>query len=1148
MQPKFTLNRRGVLFGLTPILFSLFFLLTGKINAQQYVNGNLSTGATSISGVAAPAGTTWSECQNPTGNTNIANTNAGYGAQIVNNYSVADDFVVPTGGPSWNLTKITVYAYSTGYTGSTSPFNDLRIRIHNSSPLAGPTTIVFGDLTTNRLSSSSNSSMYRIFNTVVAPATAPGTTRIIWKLEANVSVTLAPGTYWLEYSTGTALTSNFTPPSTPVGVRTVAGYNALQNAAGVWGALVDDGQGPSAPQSVPVDFPFIIDYTTGPCSGTPNPGNTLPATSNVCAGTNFTLTLQNLTPGSGVTYQWQSAPAAAGPWANISGATSSSYTAAMAATTYYRCNVTCSGNTGTSTAAVVNLNAPSACYCVPPTTNCSLDDEILNVTLGTLNNSSSGCSGAGYSNYTALTAPTVYSGANNPIRVTVGPGGSENAGVWIDYNKNGQFEVSEFTYLGAISGGTLSANIAIPTTATSGTTRMRVRVKFSTPVLTGADACAAYTYGETEDYTVDIQPCVPVTITTQPASASITCGNNTSFTVATAGSLPVYSWEYRPNSSSAWFTVTNGGVYSGASTTTLTLTGISAAYSGYQYRAVVVGACSATDVSQVATLTVNPLVPVVTPSSATICNGAVQQLTLTNTLSNTVILTEGFNTVLPSGWAQQNNSTPLGTTNWFQGNSTVFASYSGAADGYIAANWQNTTTSGSGTIDNWLFTPVLNVKNGDVITFYSRIPTDVPEYPDRLQVRISSNGSSTNVADFSNLLLTINPSLVTGVYPKVWTQFTATVSGLSAPTTGRVAFRYWVTDGGGGSNSNYIGIDDFVYTSAGSAAQGVWDGPTGTIFTNAGGTTAYVPGTPLTTVYVKPTATSNYTVNFTTLTPCTSSTTTVPVTVSNPATALTVTPATRAVCLGGSTTFTASVATGNPLAYQWQVSTDGGLTYNNISGATSATLTVSGVTATMSGNRYRFVVTSAPCAAVTSTSIGTLTVNPLPVVSVTASRLSIYPGVTSIITASSNPAASSYSWTYNGSPLPRTVDKDTVNIDELGTYTVTATSAAGCVSSAPATITIGAEAADKLWIYPNPNQGAFQVRLYYVGTPSEKRVINIYNSAGQLVVSKEFDMTNLTSPYLRMDFDLGPDSKGTYVVKAIDKYTGRIVSGLAVIQ
>ena len=596
----------------------------------------------------------------------------------------------------------------------------------------------------------------------------------------------------LELSKGLRISSNLIgdPMPTP-NVFSSGGINLQLGDFQIAGQNIGyGGVAPTAPAgNTPVFFGGSVTLSsTVPCTGTPNPGNTMPASSNVCSGSNFTLTLQNATAGSGVTYQWQSASASTGPWTNISGATNASYTAVMSATTYYRCNVTCSGNTGTSTFAVVNLNPPTACYCIPPNSDCSDDDVITRVKISTLDNPST-CSASGYTYFNSVAAPVVYSGASNPITIEAPTTYSESVGVWIDYNQNGQFEATEFTSIGtkASGQGSITGNVPIPSTALTGTTRMRVRLRFGSTLFTGAQACAAYTFGETEDYDVNIQPCVPVTITTHPSSASITCGNNTSFTVATSGSLPVYSWEWRPNSSSAWFTVANGGIYSGATTTTLTLTNVSAAYSGYQYRAVVVGGCSATDVSQTATLTVNPLVPVVTPASATICSGAVQQLTLTNTLSNTVTLTEGFNTVLPSGWAQQNNSSPLGTTNWFQGNPASFPSNSGAPDSYIAANYQNTSASASGTISNWLLSPVLSIKNGDFITFYSRIP-DGQEWADRLELRISSNGSSTNVGttatsvgDFTNLLLTINPSLSTGVYPKVWTQFTATVSGLSAP-------------------------------------------------------------------------------------------------------------------------------------------------------------------------------------------------------------------------------------------------------------------------------------------------------------------------------------------------------------------------------
>ncbi|MBA3469607.1 MAG: choice-of-anchor J domain-containing protein, partial [Herpetosiphonaceae bacterium] len=86
----------------------------------------------------------------------------------------------------------------------------------------------------------------------------------------------------------------------------------------------------------------------------------------------------------------------------------------------------------------------------------------------------------------------------------------------------------------------------------------------------------------------------------------------------------------------------------------------------------------------------------------------------------------------------------------------------------------------------------------------------------------------------------------TGVYPQVWTEFTATISGLGAPTTGRIAFRYFVTSGGPqGANSSYIGIDDARYCAAAGAT------PTATVAT---------PTTPTATVAtptaVTPTVTS----------------------------------------------------------------------------------------------------------------------------------------------------------------------------------------------------------------------------------------------------------------------------------------------------
>jgi subtilisin family serine protease len=186
---------------------------------------------------------------------------------------------------------------------------------------------------------------------------------------------------------------------------------------------------------------------------------------------------------------------------------------------------------------------------------------------------------------------------------------------------------------------------------------------------------------------------------------------------------------------------------------------------------------------------------------------------LTGFADGEYLLIERFDniTTLPGdGWVQINHSEPLGTTDWFQGNPIAFTSQAGAADSYIAANFNN-TSGGTGTISNWLITPALNLSRIGEISFWSRAALQT--FPDRLEVRLSNAGNSTDVGtsatdvgDFTTVLLTINPSLLTFVYPEVWTKYV--IANIATGGTGRIAFRYFVTNGGPtGSLSNYIGID-----------------------------------------------------------------------------------------------------------------------------------------------------------------------------------------------------------------------------------------------------------------------------------------------------------------------------------------------------
>lgn len=644
-----------------------------------------------------------------------------------------------------------------------------------------------------------------------------------------------------------------------------------------------------------------------------------------------------------------------------------------------------------------------------------------------------------------------------------------------------------------------------------------------------------------------------------------------------------------------------------------------------------------------------------------------------------IILSEGFDGApLPAGWSQNNLSSPLGTgtfSDWWQGTTGgVFPPHSGADFRGCAF----LSGSGLSTLSNWMISPVVTTQVGDVLTFWTNGAP--PAFPDRLQVRWSNSGASTNVGasatsvgDFSNLWVDINPTYSVSGYPSSWTKYTVNITGVApfVAGTGRLAFRYFVENGGpGGANSNYIGVDDVliarplpgwcpntVSTISVNITGGV--SPYTLVYTNGSTQTIYPGYTSNTPIQVSPAATTTYTIvsvtgangcpgigntgsatvvvipppsitsqpanqtvcvgnnvvisagvspavsttsyqwqestnggaTYTNITnggiysgattatltltgvtagmngyryrivvsgqcPPTPATSAAAILTVNQPPAVTTNPVNRTVCVGSTATFTAAGTTAvGTVSYQWQVSTDGGITWNNISGATSASYTVT-TTLTMTGNRYRCVLTVAPCATTATTTVATLTVNPLPNVVITSADVNITPGQTTVINATSTPpaVAGGWCWTLNGtqiltagpSPVCVNTPSITVGIDGLGTYQVRATDANGC-SNLSNTLVIGAEASDRLWIYPNPNNGNFQIRLYYDGEQAERRQVRIYNAIGQLVAQKEFDLVTGSPSYLKMEFSLPRLAAGTYVAKVTSKHSGNIVSGLFVI-
>lgn len=405
-----------------------------------------------------------------------------------------------------------------------------------------------------------------------------------------------------------------------------------------------------------------------PCSGTPTPGNTVASANPACLSASPVLSLQNATSGSGVTYQWQSSPNGT-TWSNISGATSATYS--PTATAYYRCNVTCSSNTGTSSSLLFTLTNFMSCYCIPPVggaqtyDGCQDDDEILNVTMGTLNNNTTCASNSTTIAYRdfggSVSAPTFSIGTGYSISVTTPGMYTDHIAAWIDFNQNGVFDASEYISVGTASSSTptVSTTWTIPSGATTGLTKMRVKLRWSS-TQSSTSACDGYSYGETQDYNVTIT--CPATITAQPTDNAICAGSNASFTVAATG-VNTYQWQVSTDGGTNWSNVSNGGVYSGATTTTLTITGATASMNDYRYRCAgtnTAGACSAT--SNSAKLSVFGILTT-TPGFA--CSGGAGSVSATATGPVYWYDQSSGGTLLGQGNTLNIGTAPASTTNYY---------------------------------------------------------------------------------------------------------------------------------------------------------------------------------------------------------------------------------------------------------------------------------------------------------------------------------------------------------------------------------------------------------------------------------------------------------------------------------------------------
>lgn len=312
---------------------------------------------------------------------------------------------------------------------------------------------------------------------------------------ANVKIdyTTDNGTSWttLAASTPNDGTENFTFPSSMNGQIIKLRVSAINNVFYAVGKIT------------------LAAYA--PCNGSAVTGV---ATSNIT----FNGATVNWTPVLNATYiiryrvvgstTWQQTTSTE-PTVNITGLTdATAYEVQVAAV--------CSGTPGAYSTSV-NFSTAPVVYCTSASTSGQFN-YISNVTLGTVNNTTTGST---YSNFTANTSlqPNLLPNSTNSISVsltTTVAGASYNGmAAWIDFNKNGTFEASErvlnMPVTGLAIGATpVSGSFTVPSTALTNTPlRMRIVTVLINSQFVGESipedfACGGFPNGEVEDYAVII--------------------------------------------------------------------------------------------------------------------------------------------------------------------------------------------------------------------------------------------------------------------------------------------------------------------------------------------------------------------------------------------------------------------------------------------------------------------------------------------------------------------------------------------------------------------------------------------------------------------------------------------------------------------
>lgn len=292
----------------------------------------------------------------------------------------------------------------------------------------------------------------------------------------------------------------------------------------------------------------------------------------------FTANTTNPTVGGSVNFTDTSANAPTSWSWTFTGGTPATSTAQNPTVTYntvgtYSVSLTATNSQGSDSVTKTGYITVSAIpYCDSQGNNFSYE-WISSVAVGDINNSSGA---AGYTDFTSITG-NLTSGGNVSVTLTPGFSGStytEYWKIWIDFNGDHDFTDSGEEVFSGSGSSTVSGSFTVPA-GLNINTRMRVSMKYNA----APTSCETFTYGEVEDYTVNISGGViqpPVAAFTASAT-TVTVGGSVNFTDQSSNNPTSWAWTFEGGTPASSTSQNPSVTYNTVGTYNVTLTATNSA-------------------------------------------------------------------------------------------------------------------------------------------------------------------------------------------------------------------------------------------------------------------------------------------------------------------------------------------------------------------------------------------------------------------------------------------------------------------------------------------------------------------------------------------------------------------------------------------